>query len=85
MTAFCINPGRCAFCTASRMGVETQINKRGHIMKYFDTESGEFVSLDELRAAYEESDMKADGIGFLRWLDEITGKNGTIEKVPETL
>ena len=54
-------------------------------MKYYDTESGEFVSLDELRAAYEESDMKADGIGFLRWLDEITGKNGTIEKVPETL
>jgi len=52
--------------------------------KFYDTESGKIVALEELESAYcadlTEEERNEYG-SFARWLEEITGKNGTLEEV----
>ena len=52
--------------------------------KFYDTESGEIITLEELESAYHsdltEEERNEYG-SFARWLEEVTGKNGTLEEV----
>ena len=52
--------------------------------KFYDTESGEIITLEELECAYRadltEEERNEYG-SFTRWLEEVTGKNGTLEEV----
>ena len=61
MTAFCINPGRCAFCTASRMGVETQINAKGdNAMTFYLHDENEYAGYLILTTEDYDTDISVD-------------------------
>lgn len=52
--------------------------------KFYDTESGEIITLEELESAYRADlteEERSEYGSFTRWLEEITGKNGTLEEV----
>lgn len=52
--------------------------------KFYDTESGEIITLEELECAYRADlteEERSEYGSFARWLEEVTGKNGTLEEV----